>query len=128
MQVKAGLDTLLLPRTREIEQEVSTMQQEANTVTNKSKEEQADVEEELARMAKLVFTFQVCKQCILMHLRKWLVAECPQDVVPQFCYKHSMLNPPQEVNVLLFLVHAESHLSVSTRRDGHDYQFRSSNA
>lgn len=36
------------------------MQQEANTVTNKSKEEQAEVEEELARMAKLVFTFQVC--------------------------------------------------------------------
>ena len=63
MQVKAGLNSVLLPRTREIEQEVSTMQQEANIVTNKSKEEQAELEEELARMAKLVFTFQVCKHC-----------------------------------------------------------------
>lgn len=35
------------------------MQQEAATVTSKSKEEQAEVEEELARMAKLVFAFQV---------------------------------------------------------------------
>ena len=41
------------------------MQQEANIVTNKSKEEQAEVEEELARMAKLVFTFQVCKHSFL---------------------------------------------------------------
>ena len=65
MQVKAGLNSVLLPRTREIEQEVSTMQQEADIVTNKSKEEQAEVEEELARMAKLVFTFQVCKHCLL---------------------------------------------------------------
>lgn len=59
MQVREGLNTVLLPRTREIEQEVSTMQQEASAVTNKSKEEQAEVEEELARMAKLVFDFQV---------------------------------------------------------------------
>lgn len=64
MQVRAGLNTVLLPRTRQIEQEVSTMQQEANTVTNKSKEEQAEVEEELARMAKLVFTFQVCNHSL----------------------------------------------------------------
>ena len=42
------------------------MQQEATSVTNKSKEEQAEVEEELARMAKLVFTFQVYKQYALM--------------------------------------------------------------
>lgn len=40
------------------------MQQEANTVTNKSKEEQAEVEAELARMAKLVFTFQVCSHSL----------------------------------------------------------------
>ena len=59
-----GRNTVLLPRTREIEQEVSTMQQEANAVTNKSKEEQAEVEEELARMAKLVFTFQVCNRIL----------------------------------------------------------------
>lgn len=64
VQVKAGLNSVLLPRTREIEQEVSTMQQEATIVTNKSKEEQAEVEEELARMAKLVFTFQVCKHSL----------------------------------------------------------------
>ena len=35
------------------------MQQDADSVTNKSKEEQAEVEEELARMAKLVIDFQV---------------------------------------------------------------------
>ena len=64
MQVREGLNTVLLPRTREIEQEVSTMQQEANAVTNKSKEEQAEVEEELARMAELVFTFQVCNHSL----------------------------------------------------------------
>ncbi|KAL3140037.1 hypothetical protein ABBQ38_004318 [Trebouxia sp. C0009 RCD-2024] len=57
-QVKTSLKSVLLPRTREIEEEVSTMQQEAATVTSKSKEEQAEVEEELARMAKLVFAFQ----------------------------------------------------------------------
>ena len=55
---------MLLPRTKEIEQEVSTMQQEASIVTNKSKQEQVEVEAELARMAKLVFTFQVRLQLL----------------------------------------------------------------
>ena len=62
MQIKTALDSVLLPRTKEIEQEVATMQQEVSSVDNKSKEEQAEVEEDLARMAKLVFTFQVQQQ------------------------------------------------------------------
>lgn len=58
------------------------MQQEAATATSKSKEEQAEVEEELARMAKLVFDFQVYKQNTFMLLA--YISQHPQDMIQYF--------------------------------------------
>ena len=58
-QVKTALESVLLPRTKEIEQELQVMQQEAQSVGLKSQEEHAEVQGELARMAQLVTDFQV---------------------------------------------------------------------
>ncbi len=58
--MKTALETVLLPRTRAIEQDVSTMQSQAQGISVKSKEEHAEVEDDLAKMAQLVYDFQVC--------------------------------------------------------------------
>ena len=57
--MKAALDSVLLPRTQMISQEVKTMQQEGHGVSIKVQEEHAEVQDDLARMAKLVYDFQV---------------------------------------------------------------------
>ena len=85
-QVKTALDTILLPRTRAIEQDVSTLQSEAQIISAKSKEEHAEVEDDLAKMAKLVFDFQVCMDfynglhhdgiIVVTYASSWAVA-CP---------------------------------------------------
>jgi len=58
--VKTALETVLLPRTRAIEQDVSTMQSQARDISVKSKEELAEVEVDIAKMAQQVYDFQVC--------------------------------------------------------------------
>jgi len=58
--VKTALETVLLPRTRAIEQEASTMQSQAQDISVKIKEEHAEVEDESAKMAQQVYDFQVC--------------------------------------------------------------------
>ncbi len=63
--MKSALDSVLLPRTRTIEQEVKTMQNEAQSIGIKSNEEHAEVQDDLARMAKLVYDFQVCLQAVV---------------------------------------------------------------
>lgn len=56
--MKTALETVLLPRTRAIEQDVSTMQSQAQGISVKSKEEHAEVEDEIAKMAQVVYDFQ----------------------------------------------------------------------
>ncbi|KAA6419405.1 MAG: hypothetical protein FRX49_10663 [Trebouxia sp. A1-2] len=56
-EVKTALETVLLPRTRAIEQDVSTMQSQAQSISVKSKEEhaevprvQSDIQQQLAQL------------------------------------------------------------------------------
>ena len=58
--MKTALETALLPRTRAIEQDVSTMQSQAQDISVKSKGELAEVEVDNAKMAQQVYNFQVC--------------------------------------------------------------------
>ena len=55
--MKTALETVLLPRTRAIEQEASTMQSQAQDISVKIKEEHAEVEDESAKMAQQVYDF-----------------------------------------------------------------------
>ncbi len=69
--MKTALDTVLLPRTRAIEQDVATMQTQAQGISVKSKEEHAEVQDDLARMAQEVYDFQVCTARLGSYL-SWL--------------------------------------------------------
>ncbi|DBA73675.1 hypothetical protein WJX79_008258 [Trebouxia sp. C0005] len=71
-EVKTALETVLLPRTRAIEQDVSTMQSQAQSISVKSKEEHAEVENDLAKMAQQVYDFQ--NQVSQVFGRGWEIA------------------------------------------------------
>ncbi len=68
VQVKTALETVLLPRTRAIEQDVMTMQSQAQGISVKSKEEHGEVEADLASMAQVVYDFQVRTARLGRHL------------------------------------------------------------
>ncbi|KAL0019190.1 hypothetical protein WJX77_002343 [Trebouxia sp. C0004] len=57
-EVKTALETVLLPRTRAIEQDVTILQNQAQDISVKSKEEHAEVEDDLAKTAQVVYDFQ----------------------------------------------------------------------
>ena len=53
------MDRALLPLSTAIEQEVETIQAEADSITQKGQEEYTQVTQELAELAQLVYDFQV---------------------------------------------------------------------
>ena len=56
------MEHALLPLSTAIEQEVATIQAEADSITQRGQEENAQVNEELAKLAQLVHVFQVGQQ------------------------------------------------------------------
>lgn len=66
------MEQALLPLSTAIEQEVATIQAEADSITQRGQEEDAQVNEELAKLAQLVHVFQVGQKCALLVLSFYL--------------------------------------------------------
>lgn len=64
------MDQAMLPLSTAIEQEVATIQAEADSVTQKGQVEYAQVNKELAELAELVHAFQVSQRPALLVLHE----------------------------------------------------------